>query len=133
MVPRSADVARRESLEASLMAAEQAFSDEAQRMGLGPAFEKYGSVDATNMGGPDSPAFVVGAANIARAVGGDATGPSPVRWSADRVLVASSGDLGITFGMIHPHQPFAGQTAAFPFFTIWRRASADEPWRYVAE
>ena len=133
MVQPSTEDARREGLGASLMAAERAFSDEAQRIGLGPAFEKYGSADATNMGGPDSPAFVVGATNIARAVGGDATGPSPVRWSADRVLVASSGDLGITFGMIRPHQPVAGQPAAFPFFTIWRRASADEPWRYVAE
>jgi hypothetical protein len=47
------------------------------------------------------------------------------------VLVAASGDLGITFGYIRSttdkDQPPA------PFFTIWRRASTAEPWRYIAE
>ncbi|HVH38096.1 MAG TPA: hypothetical protein VM757_05870, partial [Sphingomicrobium sp.] len=62
-------------------------------------------------------------------------GPSTIHWAGDhKVLVASSGDLGITFGMIHRDQPPpAGQPASFPFFTIWRRAAPDQPWRYVAE
>jgi hypothetical protein len=49
------------------------------------------------------------------------------------VIVASSGDLGVTIGMIHPNTPRAGQPANFPFFTIWRRANPTAPWRYVAE
>jgi hypothetical protein len=35
--------------------------------------------------------------------------------------------------MIHPNIPVSGQPANFPFFTIWRRANATAPWRYVAE
>jgi hypothetical protein len=27
----------------------------------------------------------------------------------------------------------AGQPSAFPFFTVWRRDSVTQPWRYVAE
>jgi hypothetical protein len=27
----------------------------------------------------------------------------------------------------------AGEPTDFPFFTIWRRADASAPWRYVAE
>lgn len=113
-----------------LQRAEQAFSDEAQRIGLGPAFARHGWPDAVNMGGPNDTAWVMGAANIGRGIGSDTTG-SPVAWSADRVMVASSGDLGITFGTIRPNGQ-AGQPGV-PFFTIWRRLGGRGPWRYIAE
>ena len=119
----------------SLAAAEQAFSDEAQKIGIGPAFAKHGSADAVNMGGPKSATFLVGSDAIGRNVGaGGPPNESPVTWAADYdVLVASSGDLGATLGFIRPKTaPPAGQPAA-PFVTIWRRASVGEPWRYVAE
>ena len=118
----------------SLDAAERAFSNEAQKIGLGPAFAKFGSDDALNLGGPAEAGLVIGAENIARIVsaGQPATG-STLNWAPDRVIVASSGDLGVTIGMIHPNVPAAGQPANFPFFTIWRRQSATAPWRYVAE
>jgi len=118
----------------SLAAAEQAFSDEAQTLGIGPAFVKYGRPDAVHMGGPASPGFVVGSEAIGRDVGGD-TPPntSPVEWNADRVLVASSGDLGITFGMIRIRKPQSGGASAVPFYTIWRRDGPGLPWRYIAE
>jgi ketosteroid isomerase-like protein len=121
---------------ASLIAAEQAFSDEAQAIGIGPAFAKHGSADAMNMGGPKSPTFLVGADAIGRNVGaGGPVNESPVRWAADYdALVASSGDLGATMGFIRPKTPPpAGQPAAIPFVTIWRRGSVSEPWKYVAE
>ena len=115
-------------------AAEKAFSDEAQKVGLGAAFAKNGRADAVNMGGPKAVSFVVGAEAIGRAVGeGSPTDRSEVEWRADRVLVASSGDLGITFGMIRFHEPKKGQPAAVPFFTIWRRDDTSLPWRYIAE
>jgi ketosteroid isomerase-like protein len=118
----------------SLTAAEKAFSDEAQTMGIGPAFEKHGRPDAVNMGGPDRPGFVVGSKAIGEDVGrGSAPGTSPVEWSADRVLVASSGDLGITFGMIRIKDPQPGGPKAVPFYTIWRRDAPNQPWRYIAE
>lgn len=116
----------------SLKQAEQAFSDEAQRIGLGPAFAKYGRDDAVNMGGPDQPGYTVGARAIAAAVGGGEDGPSPVSWSAERTIVAASGDLGITMGFIRSNDAAAGRPP-FAFFTIWRRDTVSAPWRYIAE
>jgi hypothetical protein len=116
----------------SLRAAEQGFSDEAQVIGLGPAFHKWGSPDAANM--MSGPSWIVGAEAISQAVGAGSTGPSPVSWSADRVIVASSGDLGVTFGRIRPNDAVEGDAGpGSPFFTIWRRTGPALPWRYVAE
>ena len=123
--------AERDLYRISLIAAEQAFSDEAQRIGLGPAFRRNGRDDAINLGG--DPSFVVGAEGISRAVA-DGSATSPVRWGADDALVASSGDLGVTFGVIRPNGPTPeGRPPASAFFTIWRRDSPDDPWRYIAE
>jgi ketosteroid isomerase-like protein len=118
----------------SLSAAEKAFSDLAQRVGLGAAFAQNGRADAINMGGPKTSGFVVGAAAIAQVVGeGTPTDRSEVEWSADRVIVASSGDLGVTIGAIRLNKPQQGQPSAFAFFTIWRRDNPTQPWRYIAE
>ena len=121
----------------SLAAAEKNFSDEAQKIGIGPAFEKNGSVDAMNMGGPNDPAFVIGNVAIGQSVGGGSpAGASPVSWAADhKTIVASSGDFGITFGFIKPNAPGAdGKPApSTPFTTIWRRANAAGVWKYIAE
>jgi ketosteroid isomerase-like protein len=118
----------------SLDAAERAFSNEAQKIGLGPAFAKFGSDDALNLGSASDAGLVIGAENIARTVSaGQPAGGSTLNWAPDRVIVASSGDLGITIGMIHPNTPADGQPANFPFFTIWRRQPTTAPWRYVAE
>jgi ketosteroid isomerase-like protein len=119
----------------SLSGAEKAFAAEAQKIGLGPAFKKYGSPDAINLGGPDAEGFVWGNDAIAAAVsqGEPATGSS-VNWSPDKTIVAITGDFGVTIGYIVPNQPGAdgkirpGQ----PFFTIWRK-DADGVWRYIAE
>jgi ketosteroid isomerase-like protein len=117
------------SLREALRAAEQAFSDEAQRIGLGPAFARNGSADAMNMG--PGPAFRIGAA----AIGGEMPqAGSEVSWSAEDAIVAASGDLGVTWGYIRPNGPVTeGRPARFPFFTVWRRVAPDAPWRYVAE
>jgi ketosteroid isomerase-like protein len=133
MVAPSSDPAVIEQHRQSLAAAEQAFSDEAQKIGLAAAFTKYGRADAINMGGPKDIAFVVGSPNIGRSVGqGTPTDSSPVVWGPDhKVLVASSGDLGITFGFIR--STTAKDQPPAPFFTIWRRVSSTEPWRYIAE
>ena len=117
-------------LKAELAAREQAFSDEAERIGLGPAFEKFGSADAVNSGGEAG--FVKGNKAIGELHG---TGPSPLHWAADGgVLVAGTGDLGVTWGMLKRNGPTPpGRLAEIPFFTIWRRASPTAPWLYVAE
>ena len=111
----------------SLAAAERAFSDDAQRIGLGPAFQAWGTQDAAFVG--RHAAFQFGA----QAIGADmpATVPARLAWASEGVLVASSGDLGVSWGWIRRNGDAAAP--AFPFFTVWRRASADSPWRYVAE
>jgi hypothetical protein len=116
-----------------LVAVEKQFSDSSQKIGLGPAFAIFGRDDAINMGGPTFPGFVVGANEISKVVGGGPPGsPSPVSWSADFALVALSGDLGVTFGLILRHEPVAGQPPT-AFFTIWARPGAMGEWRYIAE
>ena len=133
LVPVSSDASRIDAHRQSLRQAEQAFSDEAQRIGLGAAFAKRGHADAVNMGGPKQPGYTVGAAAIGAAIGAGSPGPgSPVSWSADRAIVASSGDLGITLGYIRSNDPAASRPPV-SFFTIWRRASPSDPWRYIAE
>lgn len=118
---------------ASVAAAEKAFSDEAQKIGIGAAFTKFGHEDAVNMGGPKDAGFVVGSVAIGKSVGaGSPADSSPVSWAADhKSLAASSGDLGITFGYIRSNGK--SEQPPFPFFTIWRRASPADPWRYIAE
>lgn len=138
LVPARSEASHIEPLRQSLVAAERAFSDEAQKIGLGPAFAGFGHPTAVNMGGPANPSYVVGAEAIGTLVGaGRPPGPpSPVEWSCDVALVASSGDLGISFGFIRPTARPAGATATpqgTPFFTIWTRPSPGAPWRYIAE
>lgn len=131
-----ADPAIIERHRASLEAAERAFSDEAQRIGLAAAFATHGHHDAVNVGPPNVPTFVVGAAAIGQSVGGGTpTDSSPLAWAPDEgILVASSGDLGVTFGTIRRNGPTpAGQPAKIPFITVWHRATESMPWRYIAE
>jgi ketosteroid isomerase-like protein len=136
MVAPATDAAVIKQLQDSLADAERAFSLEAQTIGLGPAFVKYGSRDAVNMGGPDSPGFVIGSEAIGKAVsGGEPATGSSVSWGPETVLVASSGDVGVSIGFIRLNKPPADGTAAapIPFFTIWRRPDTASPWRYIAE
>ena len=134
MVKPSTDASAIAGFSKSVDSVERAFSDEAQAKGIGPAFFRNGAPDAMNMGGEAS--FSFGPEAISKGVqeGGPPTG-SPVSWAPDKVIVASSGDLGVTIGNIWPNDPPpAGQTSSrYPFFTIWKRASVNSPWRYVAE
>ena len=136
LVPASTDAAAIARHVETLAAAERAFSKDAQTMGLGPAFVKYGSTDAINLGGPNVPRFVEGNDAIGKFVGASSPQPaSPVWWGPDKTVVASSGDLGVTIGTITQNAAAAGaaQPQSFPFFTVWRRGSTTEPWKYIAE
>ena len=118
---------------AELDAAERAFSDLAKTIGLGPAFTRNAAPDAMNMGGPQDTSFVFGPEAIGRGVGGESTAPSTISWGPERVLVASSGDLGVTIGYIVSPGTGTNAPARTPFFTVWRRATPSQPWRFVAE
>lgn len=121
----------------ALSLAEHAFSREAQDVGLGPAFARWGAPDAINAGGGASAAFVVGPEAIAASVTAGVRPGTKITWGPDRVIVASSGDLGVSIGMIRITPPAqaggTGPTTSVPFFTIWKRAYPADPWRYVAE
>ncbi len=115
---------------ATLKASEKAFSDEAQAIGLRAAFQKWGRAESVNIGAAET--IAIGA----QAIGEGVAGPeptSPVTWAADEALVAGSGDMGVTYGLLHAKQPPAGQPRTIPFFTIWARPKPGDPWRYVAE
>ncbi len=117
----------------TLIAAEQAFSDRAQTVGIKQAFQEYGRPDAIHLFGPTG--FAIGLPAIGR--NHDAqqlAGPAPSNWSADSAVAASSGDLGVTIGYIRTNgPPPEGRPAQIPFFTIWRRDNPSQPWRYIAE
>jgi ketosteroid isomerase-like protein len=116
---------------ASLAAAERAFSDRAQEVGLRAAFREYGRADAMNM--YEGAGFAIGLDAITAHFAENEV-PSPVRWATERSVVAASGDLGVSIGTIRTNRPGAdGRENAFPFFTVWRRDSARGPWRYIAE
>lgn len=135
-VAPSDDSTRMARYRQSLDTSERAFSRDAQQIGLRQAFVRYGSPDAMNMGGAARSAFVVGPDSIGAVVGeGEPASGSSVSWAPDQgVIVASSGDLGVTIGTIVVNQPDStGHQQTFPFFTVWHRASPEEAWRYVAE
>jgi ketosteroid isomerase-like protein len=135
-VAPSDDSARIAAYRQSLDSAERAFSADAQQIGLRAAFVRYGSPDAMNMGGGAHASFVSGPDSIGAVVAeGEPPTGSSVSWAPDRgVIVASSGDLGVTIGTIVVDEPdSAGNRASFPFFTVWRRSGPGQPWRYVAE
>jgi hypothetical protein len=134
--PSKHDAATVEKHRESLAEAERSFSREAQTMGIGPAFEKYGSPDAANFGGPDTPTFIFGNKAIGAQVGaGSPPNTSSVNWGPEKTIIAASGDFGVTIGYITRNQP--GPDGKIPpgqpFFTIWRRDNLDAPWRYIAE
>ena len=135
LVAPTTDAAAIETHRQSLDAVERAFSAEAQKIGIGQAFSKYGRPDAVNAGGPNEANYLVGSAAIGSSVGAGSPGGSPVSWGPDSVLVASSGDLGVTFGMIRSNAPGpdGNYPSPVPFFTVWRRASPSDAWRYIAE
>jgi ketosteroid isomerase-like protein len=111
----------------SVAAAEKAFSDRAQVVGLKQAFGEYGRDDAMNMYGGAGFAYGLDAVTA----GFKEEGPATIHWGTERSFAASSGDLAVSIGTIRSNDPKDG--TAFPFFTVWRRDGPDQPWRYIAE
>jgi ketosteroid isomerase-like protein len=135
IVTAKRDAAAIERDRESLANAERSFSADAQTIGLGPAFRKYGSPEAINLGGPDRIVFVKGNDEIATMVGeGLAPNTSPVKWGPEKTIVAASGDFGVTIGYIVRNEPGPDGKAlpGNPFFTIWQK-DASGAWKYVAE
>ena len=130
------DAATIERYRESLAEAERSFSRDAQTMGIGAAFKHYGHPDAINLGGPDVATYLLGNEQIGVGVGSGAPpNTSPVNWGPEKTIVAASGDFGVTIGYIVQNKP--GPDGKIPpgqpFFTIWKRDSTNDRWRYIAE
>ena len=114
------------SVARSLAAAEKAFSDDASVRGTHEAFRSRASRFAATIGGPNKADFNYGPDEIAAGVGPDT---KDLDWSSDEVVVAPSGDLGLSMGRIrvksNPNNP------PIVFFTIWRRENGR--WTYLVE
>jgi hypothetical protein len=135
IVASSADAAAVGISRESLAEAERSFSRDAQKIGIGAAFKAYGSPDAANFGGPDTPTFIFGNEAIGAQVGqGAPPNTSPVNWGPDKTIVAASGDFGVNIGYIIRNQPGPDGKVppGQPFFTIWRKDAAGA-WKYIAE
>lgn len=111
--------------------AERGFSTLAGKIGLGPAFAQNAAPDAMNVGGGQSADFVYGPEAIGAGVGAGETGPSTLTWGPEKVIVASSGDLGVTIGYILPKPEPGQEQRRIPFFTIWKKVGG--VWKFVAE
>lgn len=119
-----------------LAEAERAFSREATGgPTIGAAFAKYGDPTAANVG--NGAPFTFGADSIGAAVQATTDADSRITWAPDETRVASSGDVGVTIGiiLIEPRAPAAtpAPPLRLPYFTIWRRDGVTRPWRYIAE
>ncbi len=113
----------------SVAATEKAFSDRAQIVGLKKAFREYGRPDAMNM--YSGAGFALG---LDAVTAGFKDEPTTIHWGTERAFAASSGDLGVSIGMIRPNTPpKPGEPEGFPFFTVWKRDKPGDPWRYIAE
>ena len=111
-----------------LSLAEHSFSREAQSIGLGAAFAKFGAPAAVNVG--PGAEFVRGPQAIGQSIDAGLTPGTKVEWGPNEVIVANTGDLGVTIGTI---RITSNGTREVPFFTIWRRDWPSDPWRYIAE
>ena len=131
MVPVSTDAAAIARHAKAVGDAELAFSALGTKIGLGPAFTQNSAPDAMNMGGPQSTDFLYGPQAIGAGIGGGESGPSTLTWGPDTVLVASSGDLGVTIGHILPPADPGQPQRRIPFFTVWKKIGG--VWKFVAE
>lgn len=129
------DAAARAALAVELAAAERAFSRAANGgASIGAAFASFGDATAANVGGMSSASFIFGpdsiAANVQRGVGPGQT----ITWEPLETRVASSGDVGVTIGVItFGTKGEPAKAVKVSYFTIWRRDDRSKPWRYVAE
>lgn len=101
---------------------------------IGEAFARYGDPTAANVGGMAE--FTFGPAAIGASVQASIGSDTRITWGPDETRVASSGDVGVTIGIIRiERRGPSGALEEFriPYFTIWRRDDRSKPWRYVAE
>jgi len=113
--------------------AERSFSAEAGKIGLGAAFTKNSAEDAHHVGGPTDAQFRRGPQDIGAGV--SAAGEPPLgalTWAPDKVHVANSGDLGITFGYI-TIAAAGNPSRKVSYLAVWKRDSVAGKWKLAVE
>lgn len=137
LVAPASDAAAHRRLVEELAQAERDFSRDATGgPTIGAAFARYGDATAANVGNGAS--FTFGPDAIARDVAAGVDSTTRITWGPDETRVASSGDVGVTIGIITIERTTTAGAAPtpplrLPYFTIWRRDGVTQPWRYVAE
>ena len=135
LVARATNATAHARLVEELAQAERDFSRDAREgRVIGAAFARYGDPSAANVG--DGAPFTFGPEAIGASVQAGIDSTTRITWGPDETRVASSGDVGVTIGIITVERrgPSGGpQVARLPYFTIWRRDDVKKPWRYVAE
>ena len=135
LVAPATSAAMQARLSEELAQAERDFSrDSKDGRVIGAAFAHYGDPSAANVG--DGAPFTFGPDAIGASVQAGVDSSTRITWGPDEVRVASSGDVGVTIGIITIERRSAAappQALRLPYFTIWRRDDVKKPWRYVAE
>ncbi len=137
LVAPTSDAKAHRRLVEELAQAERDFSRDATGgPTIGAAFARYGDATAANVGNGAS--FTFGPDAISRDVQAGVDSTTRITWGPDETRVASSGDVGVTIGIITIERTAKAGAAPtpplrLPYFTIWRRDDVKQPWRYVAE
>jgi len=117
--------------ESEIRQAETDFADMAVSQGIAAAFGHYADSNAVIKRGKDS--LIYGKAGIANYYNAPHFKTARVSWSPDFVAVATSGDLGYTYGKyLWISTDSTGNTSQSTgiFHTVWKRQT-DGSWRYV--
>ncbi|MGV3708068.1 MAG: hypothetical protein ACO1Q7_04445 [Gemmatimonas sp.] len=116
-----------------LDAAERAFSDDAAKTPLGAAFIKQAAPDAHHTGAATDADFRRGPKDIGAGISAGGDPPlGSISWAPDKVHVAKSGDIGITYGVITLTQPNAAARRV-AYLTVWKRSAPDKKWQLAVE
>lgn len=119
---------------AELDAAERNFSTESAVIGLSTAFTKNSADDAHHVGAPTDAEFRRGPKDIGAGIASGGEPPlGAISWAPEKVHVANSGDLGITFGYITIKSPDGSAPRKVSYLTVWKRNGLTDKWKLAVE
>lgn len=119
---------------AELDAAERNFSTESAVIGLSTAFTKNSADDAHHVGAPTDAEFRRGPKDIGAGIAAGGEPPlGALVWAPEKVHVANSGDLGITFGYITIKAPDGSAPRKVSYLTVWKRNGPADKWKLAVE
>jgi ketosteroid isomerase-like protein len=115
-----------------IRSADEAFSNDASKMGTGEAFGRYAASDAQIFSAPGE--FISGPGAISQSFGSP-TGKSALVWHPVHGEMSEAGDLGFTVGnavFTGEREDGARLVGYSKYLTVWKR-QRDGSWRYVVD